>query len=393
MASTFTPRTVEPCIREIAPAKFRIIVRYKGAERSFTRDTVSAARRAKRDAQNDFEAGLDPYNRYRQDAPADDVVLLRDWARRWVEAVPVAPNTRANLRGRVEGHIIKAFGDRPMTDGAITRMEVRQWLATLQKARGPRGKPYSAQFVGQLVETLAALMWDAIDEPSINLSSNPAARIKTPGDVRRERPWLSAAEAAAIADLLPDCYAEMTIGLWATGLRCGEMIGADRPDVNLLRRPAVLTVPEPIATDGHTRYRSRGKSPRAVGREVELPPFLIGRWTRYLGHDRLMVMPGPQGGRMWYSRFRKDFARAAEKIGRADATPHALRRGHRTVLGDAGCHERAINDRMGHASRGMAGIYQQVTPAMRARILETLEAAWADLGGGALRLGETAHEG
>jgi hypothetical protein len=62
----------------------------------------------------------------------------------------------------------------------------------------------------------------------------------------------------------------------------------------------------------------------------------------------------------------------------AGLTPHGLRHGHRTWMGDLGIRYVLQSERMGHEVPGMRGVYSQITPRMRAELTTGLQKLWDD---------------
>jgi integrase len=55
---------------------------------------------------------------------------------------------------------------------------------------------------------------------------------------------------------------------------------------------------------------------------------------------------------------------------------HDLRHTHKTWLAEDGVEPVARDERLGHATPGMDGVYIHVTPAMRRKVLDVLQARW-----------------
>jgi integrase len=58
--------------------------------------------------------------------------------------------------------------------------------------------------------------------------------------------------------------------------------------------------------------------------------------------------------------------------------PHDLRHTHKTWLAEDGVEPVARDERLGHVTPGMDGIYIHATAAMRDRILAALQKRWED---------------
>ncbi|MEV4247027.1 hypothetical protein AB0J63_26885 [Streptosporangium canum] len=60
----------------------------------------------------------------------------------------------------------------------------------------------------------------------------------------------------------------------------------------------------------------------------------------------------------------------------AGLTPHGLRHGHSTWMADLGTHEKLRDERMGHVTPGMRGVYTHVSPEARKKLMGGLQEVW-----------------
>lgn len=89
------------------------------------------------------------------------------------------------------------------------------------------------------------------------------------------------------------------------------------------------------------------------------------------GHDYT-----PPSGRGWHP-VPGNAERASWLPIKKGLTPHGLRHGHNTWMEEDRMPRIIQRERMGHRERGMGGIYTHVSDAMRADLVEALEARWA----------------
>jgi len=142
--------------------------------------------------------------------------------------------------------------------------------------------------------------------------------------------------------------------LYATGVRVGELVGADVDDV-----------------DRHSRtLRVLGKGakervvPFGVPAERALERYLTGARPALAGRGRgtPALLVGARGGRLDQRRAREVVHRLAQATGVDDVAPHALRHTAATHLLQGGSDLRSVQEMLGHASLATTQRYTHVTP-------------------------------
>jgi integrase/recombinase XerC len=240
------------------------------------------------------------------------------------------------------------------------RWMVRSWLASLH-ARGHR-RSSSARRLASLRTFFRFLCREGI------LETNPARAILAPRAERRLPAHLDEREVARLLEIDGDDLVSRRDRLilellYATGMRCSELVGLDLGDIDRSGR----------------LVRVLGK-----GRKERLVPF--GRPANaaldaYLNVRKDVPARGPalllnrRGGRLTDRSVRRSLARrigAAARKGRV--TPHTLRHSFATHLLQRGADLRAIQELLGHASlsttqrythvnaRQMLEVYQKTHP-------------------------------
>ncbi|WP_425556911.1 tyrosine recombinase XerC [Frondihabitans cladoniiphilus] len=143
--------------------------------------------------------------------------------------------------------------------------------------------------------------------------------------------------------------------LYGSGLRVGELIGADLPDVDLERltvrvlgkgakqRVVPFGVPGAAALG---RYLTEGRPTLAARPSADPRAFFLGRTGKRLGTRSVYAL----------------VARLLEPLpGSGPAGPHTLRHTAATHLLDGGADLRAVQELLGHASLGTTQIYTHVS--------------------------------
>ncbi len=361
---------------------YKITVKRAGERWYFTRDSWAAAQKVAGFAEDDLDNGRDPYDRYRISRRRDEMTV-EAWASEWQADRGVELNTAYKVAGHIRNHIVPKFGTVEL--GEVRKTSVQRWIKVLERSGLKAGT------VRGIYATFAALMADAVDDGLID--STPCVRITLPEDDSEEGEWLTPAEVVRLAELIAvpaprtseatkvqeRRYGLLVLFLAWTGCRFSEAIGMRRADVDMLRKRVRVFEPMKDAGKGG-RYHGRPKT-RKSARWIELPPFLVARLAEHLAHPHDYVWPSRTGATpIWYATFHGRFAKAIAKV-HPDATIHSLRHSHITWLREARCHERTIDERVGHAGGGVRARYTHSTPATRAEVLKVLEDHWREANG------------
>lgn len=267
-----------------------------------------------------------------------------DYAARWVARVAAhkKPRTAETYRLNLRDHLLPAFGDRPLD--AITRAEVRDFLLRKLEAG------YGTQTVRLMLATLRRCLNVARFEDEA-IATNPADRLghlvprrkgprpdlAMPAGTRRR--FLAAArkEHARLAVMF-------TVAAY-TGLRLGELLGLQWPDVDLADR--VLYVRRALD------WRQIASEPKGGQGRVPLNARAYEALARLRDgqeNGSLWVFHGPSG-RPWSRVYVwKVFARACETAGLPHASIHHLRHSFVTQLAERGVNTLQIRDLARHAS-------------------------------------------
>jgi integrase/recombinase XerC len=189
-------------------------------------------------------------------------------------------------------------------------------------------------------------------------AANPARAVPHP---RRARPLpevVSAAELDLLLGGFPDTPAgrrDLAIAelLYAAGLRVGELVGLDLPDVDLGQRLL--------------RVRGKGRKTRVVpfGRRAvhALRAYLPerGRWLAGHGGEEQPLFVNQRGGRITDRSVRRILDAAVLRTAAIHRLhPHALRHAFATHLLEAGMDLRAIQELLGHSTLATTQVYTHV---------------------------------
>ncbi len=152
---------------------------------------------------------------------------LREYAEAWRQAAPHGPAMRDKVGRELARHVYPTFGDRPIN--SIRPTAVQAWVTTL-----PLAPSTAAVLLGRLSSVLRAAVRDRI------ITSNPAEGVRPPAKRRRDV-WIpELAQVLALREALPGRYRAVVDLVVGSGLRQGEALGLEVPDVDFLRARSVV---------------------------------------------------------------------------------------------------------------------------------------------------------
>jgi integrase/recombinase XerC len=186
------------------------------------------------------------------------------------------------------------------------------------------------------------------------LDRNPARAILSPRTERRIPPHLEEREVAQLLDLSGDSAAEVRARsllemLYATGIRCAELVGLDLSEIDLEARMVRVT-----GKGGKERV-----VPFGVPAQEALRAYLPVRAQAKPRTDAAFV--NLRGGRLTDRSVRRILATQILKTALTHkVSPHALRHSFATHLLERGADLRAIQELLGHVSLSTTQRYTHV---------------------------------
>jgi len=238
---------------------------------------------------------------------------------------------------------------------ALTIRTLRSWLANLQ-TRG-RARTTMAR------RSTAARRFTAWLERTGRADADAGALLAAPKAHRTLPPALNQTDMRAVVDAIVESIDDDgPVGLrdlaiiellWATGVRVGELVGADVDDLDAHRRVLRVLgkgskermVPYGVpAAEAVARWLDRGRPALAVADSG--PALFLGarggridaRVVRRIVHERIAAVPDAP-----------------------DVGPHGLRHTAATHLLEGGADLRSVQELLGHASLGTTQIYTHVS--------------------------------
>lgn len=249
------------------------------------------------------------------------------------------PSMAKQVQRMVETRVKPALG--PIKIGDLTRADVKAWHQAMSAT------PYEANRALACLSkimTLAATDWELRE-------TNPCTGIKRFGERKRER-YLNDAELAKIGEALAAAERDGTeepgfnlliCVLATTGLRLGEALGLQWPDIDLPGRTITLRDAKAGSRTVHL-----GAAAVAILDAARPEDGEDADWVAH-GRDPQAPLSAPMAQHAW--------ARLRASAGIPDARMHDLRHSVGTFAALAGANAFAVRDLLGHRTLAMTGRY------------------------------------
>jgi integrase len=330
--------------------------------------------------------------------PERGKLTLAAYYAKWLPAQDLAESTFDYYDSAYRNHLEPRWGSVSLRD--IDPLDVAAFEKDL------RGRRSTSTADGIMV-LLRMLMADAVYDGRIGSSpvQPKRRRGKVVASTARKGVATTLEAVEAIRRRLPGPEALMVLVAVFTGMRWGEVCG--------LRRSFLMLVPadgdEPASGwydidekvgavhEDKAGKRTFGPPKNRVGRTVQLPPFLVTLLLAYLetfpatrdllfvdrennphrrsNFNRRLWRPGCDGWPEKKERRNHPGVQAAPPVV-LGLHFHDLRHTQETWLNEDGVGKVARDERLGHVTPGMEGIYGHATPVMRAEILACLQRRW-----------------
>jgi integrase len=272
------------------------------------------------------------------------------YAASWLAGRDLSPSTRKLYRIILDGHILPAFEDVPLT--AITPAMVREWHAGLRTQTGPtqRARAYSL---------LRTILNTAVSDEVI--PANPC-RVRGAGSAKTARDIRPASlpELEALVQAMPQRYRLMVLLAAWCALRFGELAELRRADIDV--KNAIVHVRRGVvSTDGGLVVK--GPKSEAGKRDVNIPPHLMPAVKAHLSKyvrpaQDALVFPAVHGGHLNPGSLRRAYDPAREAAGRPDLRFHDLRHTGAVLAAATGATLAELMARLGHSTVSAAMRYQ-----------------------------------
>lgn len=281
---------------------------------------------------------------------------LREYEKVWWAARVAEASTLATDRGRLDKHVIPAFGDTPLA--AITPTLVQAWVKRLVR---DGLAPATARSCHQL---LASIL-DAARRDGL-IYDNPCRGITLPAVPPGHERFLTREEIAKVAQGMEEPHATVLWTLALTGLRWGELAGLPWSRVDLGARR--LVVAQTLVEAGGRVIKAYPKGGKQ--RTVPIPVELAGRLAelpRSAGAGSL-VFPGLSR----HTWARAHLHPAADAAGVPRFRVHDLRHTYASWLVQAGVPLYEVQRVLGHSSITTTQRYAHLAPDAYDRVEQAL---------------------
>lgn len=381
-----------------------------------------------------YNYGLDRESDVRNDryiSRRDGAVLMRDYCRTWPDTLDVGHLRDQAIRSMIRLYIIPRWGDTAVGD--IKTSAYRAWKKQL-KALPNVGDKYGEE----ILTVFSMLMDDAVDDELRSSSPVPKGTRqrrgkykKKPREKKREMRIEDVHQLALNALAfwgLPGYVFMLTMPF--TGMRPGELYALRRefchpfwpasdPDIERCAESMTRyggSDPMPALRVQWQHQREKGElklfPPKYESdRNLVIPPFLAELLEMLLAsHQDEWVFRSIGGSPLANANFsyhywrpiadgrdasesfqrtrlgERQTVRSPRPVPKLPITAYAgkrlylLRHGHKEWIDEAGgTHSRvAVESRMGHEVAGVEGLYSNVTTTMERRIMDSLQARWAE---------------
>lgn len=325
-------------------------------------------------------------------------LTLDQYWKKWVAGYDTSDRNLRVREAHYNNHLKPRWGNTALNE--IDALDVAAFDKEKHKA-------LSRGYADGIMELLRMMMDDAAFAGLIRVTPVRARSRRGTKEPQKKRPAIitDIPTVMAVCARLPAPDVLMVLMILFTGMRWGEAIGVRRSLLDLY--PAVggqpawglYTVDPEIGAvherRGGQRFFAWPKEHK--GRVIQLPPFLVEKLLAHLDtfpeeRDLLWVdssgnpfnrsnyndrrwRPACDGWDGWDAAQGRRALLPAPAVAEGLVT-HDLRHTHKTWLADDGCEPVARDERLGHATPGMDGVYIHVTPRMRQKILNVLQARW-----------------
>lgn len=288
---------------------------------------------------------------YTDPRPIPFETFVRDWLARSRPAV--SANTGAIYEWAVHKYLIPAFGYAPIQ--SLTAERIERWQAELLT----KGKP-GARSVELCRTVLGTILKDARKKGRLFI--NPMENVRRFEVPKRELRYLTAEQVRSLCQHVGRVYGVLFLVMACCGLRIGEALGLQWPDVDLERgrlliRRQVIWRRRKDCRLNEPRWEIKEPKSEAGKRVVEIPPPL----TPFLeAHHEVqnggpnplnLVFPSEDGTPLYPGNVRRrHFDPALKALGVEGIRLHDFRRTFIALHVEAGTHPKLVQARVGHSN-------------------------------------------
>jgi integrase len=316
--------------------------------------------------------------------PQEAETLFGIFAEAWLANSRLAITTQAKYRSYLYNHVLPQWEDWQLILIFNNHLEIQGWVNELHDE-------LAEPTVASVFALFSTIMNVAVRARKIPASPCHGVRVTT-GEYEAERQVATPVQILRAAIRLHDSFGYpgfvLTLMDGYTGARWSELVGLQPHEYDEINK--AIPVREPLVEAMGSMVKAKRTKTPAGKRWVQLPPFLTELYETLLDDcAHSFVFVGEQGANLRRSNFARRFWRPAWDGDPNNPDPgkragpvlpgftfHEGRHTHRTWLAEDGIPEVARAARLGHKMRGMANVYEHVTPEMKRRVLDALQQRW-----------------
>jgi len=362
---------------ETSPGKWRARTRYRdhdGVTRLVERygATGAAAERALKAALRDRARPAGGY-----EITGDTTIT--DLGTAWISSISrtgkVSPQTIEKYARTVRKHVVPALGGVRINEISVGKLEL--FLTTVEADGTARWCRVCLTGMFSMAARHDAIGQNPVRETSTR--DRPATEIRalTLEEVALLRKNIATWSGSnTMGPPRGDDLAELVDVLLGTGLRIGEALALQWPDVDLDSKIPTITVAATIVSVGGTYFRQETAKTKAGHRAVVLPTFVVDALRRQRDRDlpteNKLVFPSTRGGPRSPNNVRRQLRQArGEELGWV--TPHTLRKTTATFI-DRAVGVDAAAAQLGHSGTRVTTAHYVQRAAIAPDLRDALEA-------------------
>jgi integrase len=313
---------------------------------------------------------------------------VSEWMLHWLHNEAkrnVAETTwEASYRQKVTDHIAPFF-ERVLLH-ELCEEDVEDWHRWLESRVSKKtGKPLSASTIGQCHRIFSSAIKDAVARK--RAPRNPVSNVTPP---HAPLPDLEPPTVGQVRQILARCQTWPTGTRWilgiTTGLRQGEILGLEWPQVNLGDPPSVSVVRSAARVRGKGRVVKAPKS-RSSQRSVPLTrdaaaalrAFRDAQPVRAIGRTGDVLFRGVRGKPLHPREDYSDWHALLDDLGIPHYRVHDIRHGYATLLLEQGVDRRVVQELLGHSTAVLLSRYQHVRETMHHQAADAISRAVSEL--------------
>lgn len=277
----------------------------------------------------------------------------------------LAPSTYQDYRYHIESHLVPVLGKVALND--LDPRKVDEFMRAMNdKGLSPRTSQYSLSVLRRALQFAVDWKYITANPASSHMRAAKRRQVKELSRIRFLTPDESRAFLKAVQG---NRYEALYVLAITTGMRQGEMLGLQWPDINLdigkvtVSRSLHRTKRRPDPEDPTPWFQFRNPKTPSSRRSLDIPPVTVDalrahvmkqRQQRLLAgsswQDLKLIFTSRTGTPVDTTNVLHQFHKILEQAGIPRMRFYDLRHTHASLLIAEGVHPKKISERLGHAS-------------------------------------------